>query len=557
MTHEAPDMEALPFLDEPIFCFTSDLDWAPEWAVSELLRFLDDVKVPVTPFLTHRSELVRERFDIEGMRERVGLHPNFLPNSTHGATPSEVIDSVRQLWPDAISFRSHSFFDHTHITDDFRRRGFKFDSNLCLFLQPNCVPLRHNSGMLRFPVFWEDDIHFGRGHPFETPFVDAFFSSPGLKILNVHPFHFALNTPSQALYAACRHLYENHDNEAWREFVFSGKGTRTFVEDVINRIRSSAYRTEFLYDLFMEASKELEETGKSSTTKPLAINVQGTKTSAKEDVQLYQSLSRNERAEYVRKIYEERDGLGTYSTSRDFNLRELEISFIAKHLVTGRVLDIGCGNGYTLLSLAKRFESNLCGLDFSPNMVDSARKLTAKFAAELRCIPEFRVCDVRSLPFNDDSFDCVISERCLLNLPSREDQYQTIREVHRVLRDGGVYLMVEGTEDGLSRLNHVREQVGLDPIPSVAPDNASSLKFHEKEISEFLEQMFEIETTQYFGTYYLISRVVHPLLVQPEPPRFDAKINTIARKVAEVIPDTANLGHVMGYKLIARKKGAH
>jgi len=554
MAHGVPNTDALPFLDEPVFCFTSDLDWAPEWAVSELLRFLDDVKVPVTPFLTHRSELVRERFDVEGMRERVGLHPNFLPNSTHGATPSEVIDSVQQLWSDAISFRSHSFFDNTHITDDFRRRGFKFDSNLCLFLQPNCVPLRHNSGMLRFPVFWEDDIHFSRGHPFDTPIIDAFFSNPGLKILNVHPFHFALNTPNQTFYTAHKHLYNNHDTQAWREFVFSGKGTRTFVEDVVNRIRSSSYRAAYLYDLFIEASRELKETDETSATKPIVTNAQGTTTPAGDTVQLYQSLSRNGRAEYVRKIYDGRDGLKTYSTSRDFNLRELEISFIAKHLATGRVLDIGCGNGYTLLSLAKKFESNFIGLDFSPNMVDSARKLAEKFAAELKCIPEFRVCDVRSLPFGDDSFDCVISERCLLNLPSREDQYQTIREVHRVLRDGAVYLMVEGTEDGLSRLNHVRDQLGLEPIPSLAPDNASSLKFHEKEINEFLEKMFEIQIVRYFGTYYLISRVVHPLLVAPEPPRFDATINTIARKVAEVIPDIANLGHVMGYRLVARKK---
>jgi ubiquinone/menaquinone biosynthesis C-methylase UbiE len=408
--------------------------------------------------------------------------------------------------------------------------------------------------MLRFPVFWEDDIHFRRGHPFEPLVLDAFFSSPGLKILNVHPFHFALNTPSQAFYTACKRLYNNHEAQAWREFVFSGKGTRTFIEDAVNSIRSGSYRTAYLYDLFTEASRELKQADKTSTMKPGTISAQGTRIPAEDNAQLYQSLSRNGRAEYVRKIYEERDGLKTYSTSRDFNLRELEISFITKHLARGRVLDIGCGNGYTLLSLAKKCESNFVGLDFSTNMVESAEKLVEKFAGELKCIPEFRVCDVRSLPFDDDSFDCVISERCLLNLPSREDQYQTIREVYRVLRDGGVYLMVEGTEDGLSRLNRVREQVGLETIPSVAPDNVSSLKFHEKEINAFLQQMFEIQLVQYFGTYYLISRVVHPLLVHPEPPRFDAKINTIARKVAEVIPDTANLGHVMGYKLIARKK---
>jgi ubiquinone/menaquinone biosynthesis C-methylase UbiE len=551
VTRQIPDARALPFQDESVFCFTSDLEWTPEWAVSELFNFFDEARVPVTPFLTHDSNVVRERFDVEGKRAKVGLHPNFLPSSTHGATPLEVIDYVQRLWPEAISFRAHNFFDNTHITDEFCRRGFRYDSNLCLFLQPNCVPLWHNSGMLRFPVFWEDDIHFSKDLSFDLHVIEAHLQGPGLKLFNVHPLHFALNTPNRAYYAANKHLYNNHDAQAWRDFVFPGRGTRTFVEDLINHVKSSSYKTAYLHDLFLQISKEAEPK-KMGAMESRVKNTQ-TKGQQEDTLVFYQSLSNDARSDFVRRVYDARDGLQIYSTSRDFNLRELEISFIAKHLVTGRVLDIGCGNGYTLLCLARKYKADFLGLDFSPNMVESARKLTEKFAAELRSIPEFRVCDIRSLPFGDDSFDSIISERCLLNLPSREDQYRTIREVHRVLRHGGVYLMVEGTEDGLSRLNQVRERLGLNAIPSAAQDNASSLKFHENEIERYLEQMFEIQVTQFFGTYYLISRVVHPLLVYPETPRFDAQINVIARKVAEVIPDVGNLGHMMGYKLVARK----
>jgi ubiquinone/menaquinone biosynthesis C-methylase UbiE len=161
--------------------------------------------------------------------------------------------------------------------------------------------------------------------------------------------------------------------------------------------------------------------------------------------------------------------------------------------------------------------------------------------------------DALRLPFDDGRFDCAITERCLLNLPTREDQQRAIQEIHRVLKPEGVYLMVEGTEDGLQRLNSLRTKLGLAPIPTADSDNISSLKFREKEIEEFLMPLFEVETRQYWGTYYLISRVVHPLLVHPKEPRFDAPINTIARRVTEVIPDAARLGHVMGYKLI--KKG--
>jgi len=113
--------------------------------------------------------------------------------------------------------------------------------------------------------------------------------------------------------------------------------------------------------------------------------------------------------------------------------------------------------------------------------------------------------------------------------------------------------MVEGTGDGLDRLNKVREQLGLAPIPPVSSENVSALRFREAEINDFLKKLFEIETIQFFGTYYLISRVVHPLLVHPGKPSFDAKINEIARLVAEIVPDIGQLGHVMAYKLIARK----
>ncbi|MEW6542402.1 MAG: hypothetical protein AB1411_02200 [Nitrospirota bacterium] len=44
--------------------------------------------------------------------------------------------------------------------------------------------------------------------------------------------------------------------------------------------------------------------------------------------------------------------------------------------------------------------------------------------------------------------------------------------------------------------------------------------------------------------YYFLSRVVHPLLVRPEAPRFDAAINSIARRICSEIPDYEELGHV-------------
>ena len=530
----------------PVYVFTTDIDWAPEWAIREMLRVFDRFEVPLSPFLTHDSHILKERYGTSEMKRRAGVHPNFFPKSSHGGTTEHVVEYVGNLWPDAIGFRSHCFFDNTHVTNAFAAKGFKYDSNVCLYLQPGAVPLYHNSGMLRFPVFWEDDVHFARGQPFKLDAVREHFDRPGLKVINVHPFIIALNTPDADFYNANKHLYRNHDEAVWKKSVAAGAGAQTFLVELLEHVRKKGCRAVYLNDLYQELTGE---------KKAAVATVSAGKTSevVGEKVKVYEQLSADERAKSVMDVYNKRDTSKPYATSPDFNLRELEIGFVARHLKGGKVLDLGCGNGYTMLSLAKKIPADYTGLDFSEKMLEGARKLAEQYAGELKCVPKWVQGDVRKLDFPTDTFDYVISERCLQNLPNKEDQFQAARDIHRVLKPGGVYLMVEGTDSGLSRLNKVREKMGLPIIPPVSEDNVSALRFDEDEINGFLEKLFDIEIMQHFGTYYLISRVVHPLLVAPDKPKFDSKINAIARQVAEIIPDIGRLGHVMGYKLRARK----
>ena len=58
-------------------------------------------------------------------------------------------------------------------------RGVKYDSNVCLYLQPDLAPLHHWTGIVRFPVFWEDDIHWLRGGAWTSPAMRSCFSRRG------------------------------------------------------------------------------------------------------------------------------------------------------------------------------------------------------------------------------------------------------------------------------------------------------------------------------------------------------------------------------------------
>jgi len=137
---------------KPIFCFTSDLDWADEEAIGMCFALFDEFEVPLTPFITHKSPCIEKRFS--GWMQRVGVHPNFLEGSTHGRTVPEVCRYVQSLNPAAKFYRSHHFYSTSNIADQFRAMGSEYVSNLSLFPQSDIRPLLHSSGLIRYPVLF-------------------------------------------------------------------------------------------------------------------------------------------------------------------------------------------------------------------------------------------------------------------------------------------------------------------------------------------------------------------------------------------------------------------
>lgn len=232
---------------EPVFCFTSDMDWAPESMIEETLALFRKYNMPVTPFLTGISDIVTKYYR-DNRRRYVGVHPNFLSGSSHGASFKEIISSMRRIWPEAISFRSHSFFDNSLISNEFYKRGFKYDSNIYLHLQPNIRPLIHASGLIKFPVFLEDDFCISGEGPIEISRIHNILNTTGLKIFNFHPVHICLNTPDMNYY---RKIKDKIKKENWKKFVYKRRGIRTFLTEILDFIRSSSgFNTFYLSDLY-------------------------------------------------------------------------------------------------------------------------------------------------------------------------------------------------------------------------------------------------------------------------------------------------------------------
>lgn len=105
-----------------------------------------------------------------------------------------------------------------------------------------------------------------------------------------------------------------------------------------------------------------------------------------------------------------------------------------------KVLDVGCATGRVTLTVARHLDSShdglAVGLDASPEMIRVARK-------KLRSLPcRFDIGLAEALPYGDRTFDKAVSTFFFHHL-NLEDKLASLREVHRVLADDGLFVLVD------------------------------------------------------------------------------------------------------------------
>ena len=108
-----------------------------------------------------------------------------------------------------------------------------------------------------------------------------------------------------------------------------------------------------------------------------------------------------------------------------------------------RILDIGCGKGFLLYELTQVLpDAQVAGIDISQYAVENAKD-------EIK--PFLRVGTAAHLPFDDKSFDFVISINTLHNLPI-DELWQALQEISRVAR-GASYITVESYRNEREKVN--------------------------------------------------------------------------------------------------------
>jgi len=102
------------------------------------------------------------------------------------------------------------------------------------------------------------------------------------------------------------------------------------------------------------------------------------------------------------------------------------------------ILDIATGTGDLAINLVETGAEKIVGLDISPGMLEVGKQKVIK--AQLATVIEMIIGDSEQLPFEENSFDAITVAFGVRNF---EDLEKGLSEIHRVLKPGGVFVVLE------------------------------------------------------------------------------------------------------------------
>ena len=211
---------------ESVIAFSLDVDWADDEMLAYALQLFRDKKIPLTVFATHKTKILYDPPD--GID--IGIHPNFFYTKRH----RNVVADLLRLYPNARGVRSHGLFEYSNLMDTYNDLGLAWDSSQLLYLCSHIKPYRHPSGIVRLPIFWEDDDYLRLQPDWAVEKLNL--REPGVKCLDFHPAHLRINSFSPDQYCHVKKHKFSKAAVAEAEYKGRGKGIRNFFNDVVRFI---------------------------------------------------------------------------------------------------------------------------------------------------------------------------------------------------------------------------------------------------------------------------------------------------------------------------------
>lgn len=209
------------------------------------------------------------------------------------------------------------------------------------------------------------------------------------------------------------------------------------------------------------------------------------------------------------------------STMADLYIRESETKFIINQINnysqdTGKanlkVLDVGCGNGYTLQILSEKFSNfDFQGVEFTESLREIANKRFNKGTIK---VESGDIRDQNSLPEN--KFDVLVCQRVLINLLDPSDQVKALNNLIDLVNPGGLLIFIECFNSGLENLNQARKEFALSELPPAHHNlYLDDQFFQHKSLKQYNNSEAESLSTHYF-----VSRVLHETFLKANNQEF-------------------------------------
>ena len=170
-----------------------------------------------------------------------------------------------------------------------------------------------------------------------------------------------------------------------------------------------------------------------------------------------------------------------WSKKRGIKLAQKLLGFVE---LNGEVefLEVGCGSGEVARYIARNYRGSVVGADVDPEQIGIAQK-NVKGITNV----QFLEADSTGLPFEDSSFDVVLSFGVLHHIDKWLD---AISEIKRVLRPGGYFIYADliypravTRMDSSSKYSFGLATVNVDEVDSFLGQNGFEKTYYKMEKS--------------------------------------------------------------------------
>ena len=224
---------------------TCDIDWAPEYAILQVLHEIERRNLKITVFATHYSKLLGNAPSFV----EVGLHPDFTREHST-ISNADRMRQLKEMYPSAVGMRSHRNYFGQNISALAAETNLLYDVSVLLWNLPYCQAFVDYNSIVRLNYMWEDGIHLNSNFPLDLSLVNL--HTPGLKIFNVHPMLILLNSSTDAHRRKVTSQYKDLANAPYDEIapeINCGRGIATLWTEFLDWLVLNNIHTPFMREV--------------------------------------------------------------------------------------------------------------------------------------------------------------------------------------------------------------------------------------------------------------------------------------------------------------------